>query len=295
MLRKNRWYKLNEKEFTDTLRFVKLQFPKLVNDEKYIKSLDRVADAFTNNKVLYLQLKYHFIDGSYITWHYRTSYSTLYCGECLEYKDIKLTPPPANCEVKIIDDMIANDDKQSLEQWCKAAKKLMMNSVYGKSFDKDAFDDMFYANFDTNTTKKIIENKEEKVMEENKIQGITNIINKYRDDAERELNRLYKEQRKEIKAKDPNVIALKQYVEVLNKNRAKNTKPYDANTFNEIYTAETEVQLFKVYDELTSKKQALLDLCNEVYNLCMLCDTYEQMRQVLGDYKIIPNTKKRGK
>ena len=275
MLRKNRWYKLNEKEFTDILRFVKLQFPKLVNNEKYIKSLNRVADAFANNKALYLQLKYHFIDGSYIAWHYRTSYSTLYCGECLKYTDIILDEPkpPANYEVKIIDDMITNDNKQSLEQTYKAFEKLMRNSVYGKS----------------------IENKKEKVMEENKIQGITNIINKYRDDAERELNRIYGEQQEEVKAKDPNVIALKQYVEVLNKNRAKNTKPYDANTFNEIYTAETEVQLVKIYDELTSKKQVLLDLCNEVYNLCMLCDTYEHMRQVLADYKIIPNTKKRGK
>lgn len=132
-------------------------------------------------------------------------------------------------------------------------------------------------------------------MEENKIQGITNIINKYRDDIERELNRLYAEQQEEVKAKDPDVIALKQYVEVLNKNRAENTKPYDVNTFNEIYTTETSAQLVKVYDELMSKKKVLLDLCSEAYNLCMLCDTYEQMRQVLADYDIIPNTKKRGK
>ena len=132
-------------------------------------------------------------------------------------------------------------------------------------------------------------------MEENKIRGITNIVNKYREDIERELNRLYEEQREEIKAKDPNAIALKQYVEVLNKNRAKNTKPYDANTFNEIYTAETEAQLVKIHDDFMSKKNVLLDLCNEVYNLCMLCDTYEQMRQVLADYKVIPTTKKRGK
>ena len=132
-------------------------------------------------------------------------------------------------------------------------------------------------------------------MEENKIQGITNIINKYRDDKYMELSILYGEKEEEVKAKDPNVIALRQYVEVLNKNRAQNTSPYDVTTFNEIYANETKVQLVKIHDDFISKKKVILDLCDEVYNLCMLCDTYEQMRQVLADYNIIPNTKKRGK
>ena len=132
-------------------------------------------------------------------------------------------------------------------------------------------------------------------MEENKIQGITNIINKYRDDKYMELSILYGEKEEEVKAKDPNVIALRQYVEVLNKNRAQNTSPYDVTTFNEIYANETKVQLVKIHDDFISKKKVILDLCDEVYNLCMLCDTYEQIRKVLADYKIIPNTKKRGK
>lgn len=283
MIKRNQWYKLTEQEFTNILRFVDKD---IANNEKYIESLNRVGDAYSKYKVLYVQLQFHHFPSQslynkFYAWHYRSSYSEYYCGQCLEYTDIVFDK--------------CSDDNLTAEQIRKRVEKLMLNSVYGaRRFptmcDSDAFDAMFYANWDANK-----ENKEEKVMEENKIQAINNIINKYEGDADRELYRQYDEQEKEVKEKDPNVIALKQYVEVLNKNRAENTEPYNIIGFNEIYTAETATQLDKLYNTLMGKKRALREQCDEVRNLCMLCDTYEQMRQVLADYDIIPNTKKRGK
>ena len=438
MIKHNQWYKLNEKEFTNILQFVNQD---IANNQKNIESLNRIADAFTNNKVLYLKLSRESIRQP-LSWHYRTSYSEFYNGQCLEYTDIvfdivngtggtgkhtiitnydnvnyqlvlgtwyevnekeydyiicglpydiskdlcvdqidygyraaknrsqiyimldyyrelddehcrlnvsknapkeyarpiTLTKVPNNSLNDIIlrsgddiywendsgahsgtvhdsdgkrikDSSFANDkiikivragkviyDRQEVNR-ARTAEKLIMNSVYGaRRFLAmcDNFDAMFYADWDACMGKE--SNKEkEKVMEGNKIEAIREIVNKYEDNEAKELTRQYNEQEKEVKEKDPNIIALKQYVEVLNKNRKENTEPYNIIGFDTIYTAKTQVQLDELYQTLMSKKKALHDKCSEVYNICILCDTYEQMRQVLADYEIIPNTKKRGK
>ena len=137
------------------------------------------------------------------------------------------------------------------------------------------------------------ENKD--MMSENKIEAVSQVISKYEDDGKRELDRQYNKQEKEVKDKDANMLALEEYIRVLNTNREPNTEPYTTRSFTEIYTEKTNKQLCKIYNECIEKKQALHEHCSLVRNLCVMCDTYEQMRQVLADYDIIPNTKKRGK
>jgi len=62
-----------------------------------------------------------------------------------------------------------------------------------------------------------------------------------------------------------------------------------------IYSQATIKKINKL-EEIHNKQITQLNtICAEVRDLCLLCDTYEEMRKVLADYEIIPNTKKRGK
>lgn len=304
------WYEVNEKEYTDII----CGLPSQIRRDVFNDEIEYGRRAAKNRPQIYIMFDYYReVDDE----HCRLNVS--------KTAPSKYTKPTkfiaATSKYKIVDDIIVrsgdlihwednngahtstvhDSDGKRIKDSAFADDNIIEivrdgKIIYGpRSFPTmdDNFDAMWYA--DWNATKENKENKEKKVMEDNKIQAIRSIINKYKDDAELELNCQYEEQDKEVRVKDLNVIALRQYVEVLNKNRKENTEPYNANTFNEIYTAETKIKLDKLYDTLMDKKRALREQCDEVLNLCMLCDTYEQMRQVLADYEIIPNTKKRGK
>ena len=80
MIKSNQWYKLNKQEFTNILKII----PQHIKDnEEYIKSVERINEAFRDNKVLYLKLSRKSFR-CHLSWHYRTSYSEFYNGQCLE-------------------------------------------------------------------------------------------------------------------------------------------------------------------------------------------------------------------
>ena len=283
MIKLNQWYKLNEKEFTDILRFVKLQFPKLVNDEKYIESLNRVADAFTNNKVLYLQLKYHFIDGSYIAWHYRTSYSEFYCGECLKYTDIILDEPKLRheYEIEVIDDMIANDDKQSLEQRCKAFKKLITNSVYG------AFDGRLGAPLYGNK-----ENKGDNKMRvaDNQEEAMSSLMRNYYEKEEKRIDEECKARVYDIRVNSEAMKAVSKIYDIAIKNGNEINCDFRVLVDCVPFNCLTKTELAAIENEKVMAEEAIKELkerCRECRNLLTLCDTFEERKKLLKKYKII--------
>ena len=310
MLKRNQWYKLIEPEFINILRFIDKD---TANNEKYIESLNRVADAYTKHKVLYVQLQHHCFpkDGIYnkfYAWHYRSSYSEYYCGQCLEYTDIvfdELSKPKLGheYELKVIDDMMAGDDKLTAEQIRKRAEKLILNSVYGKYgprplagfglVDQDLNKKVPF-NFSLGTDN---ENKEEKVMNIDKCVTIRSIIENYVNDCEKEYRAQYEAKVKLIKADDVIGDVAKQLQDIINKNRFERNMTVIGNELEEVivYSKVTDAKLKAATSEFDDKIRNLHKVCREAENLCNLCDTYEEMRKVLADYEIIPNSKKRGK
>ena len=285
MIKRNQWYKLTEDEFTNILKLVDKD---IANNQKYIESLNRVGDAYSKYKVLYVQLQSHRFPSQglynkFYAWHYRSSYSEYYCGQYLEYTDI-----------------VFDKCCDAIDAARYALKCCDKDAVYGPRpltgfglVDQD-LNKKVPLNFSLGVD---YENKEEKIMEMNKCATIRGIIENYVNDCEKEYRAQYEAKVKLIKADDVIGDVAKQLQDIINKNRFERNMTVIGNELEEVlvYSKITDAKIKAATSEFDDKITNLHKVCHEAENLCNLCDTYEQMRQVLADYEIIPNTKKRGK
>ena len=286
MIKRNQWYKLTEDEFDYIARFIDKD---TANNQKYRESLIRVREAYSKYKVLYVQLQSHRFPSQglynkFYAWHYRSSYSEYYCGQCLEYTDI-----------------VFDECCDTIDAARYALKCCDKDAVYGPRpltgfglVDQD-LNKKVPLNFSLGDTKENYKG-EKKVMDMNKTMAIRGIIESYVNDCEKEYRAQYEAKVKLIKADDVIEDVAKQLQDIINKNKFERNLTILGNEVEEIlvYSKVTDAKIKAAMSEYDNKIANLHKVCREAENLCALCDTYEEMRKVLADYEIIPN-KKRGK
>ena len=290
----NTWYEVNKTEYDEIIRGLPISIHKSLWDDQ----IDYGYKCFITRSKIYISFEYvrRVDDETYIlniskaaplTYARPTLISTnnslddiiLRSGDIIHYTDnngIHTNIISDSDGKRIKDSVFAKDNIIKIIRDDKVIyDQRAVDRVHKVEINPNIWNNISWA--PSNPISDLVDkiNKKEKVMEDNKLEAVHNMIKDYYEAQLEIINKEYENTVKQVKEKDENYKAAKEYVVFVNKRIDKEVQ--DEITIEDMpftLTKDTHLTIKTVADIREERIKALKDRCALTKNLLGMCDTF---------------------